>query len=423
MLRRVLTVSGLAGAFVGAGLIAASAAQADDQPAHTSTTASARPDAGERHARHGLLSGVGKSVGALLGAEKPDKQDEPVNGPVNEPLASERDGAAEAAHRDPATAPRKASVPRETNTSSPARQTGGQQPAATPSDKGSAPVGNGGLVGRVVAPSTERAGTKTEPVTTGLGKATEPVTAPLAEVVGHVAAPVTEPVGRALAPVTRSLAPVTDALAPMTAPVARAAAPVTGVLAPVTSPLLRPVTKPLAPVTEPVASGSGLTPVTTPVGLTPEPGAPAPEPGSGDGVPVPGTSVPPAAPATLDPAAPAGSAATTAPSDGGWVVGPAASVAAPSWNQGQGGAATETAGGQVPSGDYDFPAFEHRLPAGTTGAISSSSSTTGGVGTAGALVTSAAAGDTAPHSYLASTAWDVSVGGLVYDGRGPRIPG
>ncbi|MFD4259925.1 hypothetical protein ACFWR9_20435 [Streptomyces sp. NPDC058534] len=410
MLRRGLTVLGLAGAFVGAGLLVASAAQAEDHPAHTSSPASTRPDATERQSPDGLLSGVGKSVGTLLGAEKPVKQS-----PVGE-----RSAAADAGHHDPASAPeKKASASREADASPPARHTRGQQPAATAKHKSSAPVGQDGLLGRVTAPLTERAGKSAKPVTAGLGKATEPVTAPPGEVVGHVAAPVTEPVGRALAPVTRSLAPVTDALAPVTAPLAQAAAPVTGVLEPVTAPLLRPVTGPLAPVTEPVTSGTGLSPVTSPVGLTPEPAAPGP--GAGDGIPAPGVPVP--SPALQVPAPPAGPAAPAAHPDAERTVGPAASVAAPSWKQGQDGAASETAGGQTPPGAYDFPAPQHRLPAGTTGAISSSSSMTGGAGPACALAGSAGAGSTPQRGSPASTARDVSVGGLVHDGRGPRVPG
>ncbi|MFC9464905.1 hypothetical protein [Streptomyces coelicoflavus] len=421
LLRRVLTVTGLAGAFAGAGLIAASAAQAEDQPAHAghSSHASARPNTDEPRSEGGLLSGVGKSVGALLGAEK---QAKPASGQssAHEP----KDAAGSAADRETNAARAKRPVPRADTEPSPRRSADHhQEQPATRAHKGSAPAGEQGPLGRVAAPVSERVGEVAEPVTAGLGSSAEPVASTVGQTVGRAAAPATESVARVLAPVTRTLAPVTDRLAPITAPLARSVAPVTDVLGPVTAPLLRPVTAELAPLTEPVTSGTGLSPVTSPVGLSPAPSTPGP--GSGDSVPATGPPTPPDGQAS---ATGEDHTASAAHPDEERTYGPTAPAApaADSVVQHQpshGVAGSEAADGRTPSGDYGFPASGHGLPAGTTGATSSSSSVAGGAGPVGVPADPAAARSVVLPGGPASTAWDVNVSGLIYDGRGPRVPG
>lgn len=429
LLRRVLTVTGVAGAFVGAGLIASSAAQAADRPAGPDGAVHSfvRPDDSQRDSsRGGLLANVGTSVGAVLDAGKPTK-------PVRQLLAGEPDAAAGGVgHHSVPRADAKSAVPQAPASPS-ARHPDGRDLAASPSHKRAAPVKNETLLGRLAVPVTERAGETAKPVTAGLGKAADPVTAPVGRIVGHLVAPVTEPVGQALAPVTRAVAPVTDQLAPVAAPAAQALAPLTGVLEPVTAPVLRPVTRGLDPVTEPVTSGAGLSPVTSSVGLTPAAGAQAPGSPGGPSDPTPSTparKAPDVPAASAHAAAPAASARPAAPAGRAGVGAsccPTVPVASRADWAGQassrGIGAFEEAGGPGWSGDSDLPVHRHQAPVGTTGAGSPSSSLTGSAGPGGALADSAAATDVSKRGSLASTAWDVIVGGLVYDGRGPRIPG
>ncbi|MFG2434905.1 hypothetical protein [Streptomyces sp. NPDC048508] len=437
--RRLLTVTAIAGAIVGAGFVAASTAQAADTPTRhpLANRAPGPADRGavQKSAAHkDVLRDVGESVGALLGADKPAKpqskapaadagRGDRIGRPSDLRVAPERN--------TPEKTAGDASVPTGVRT---ATATSGavESRSTTRERKGSQTAGAGAArpsaAPEQAAASVPRStGRALAPVTARLARAATPVTKPAAKTLGRVAAPVGEPLGRAVAPLTRRLAPVTDRLVPVTAPAADALAPVARVLRPVTAPVLRPVTRVLDPVTEPVVSGSGLSTVTSGLGLTPT--QPDTETPGGSG----GSSGPPAG---AHPPAEAG----RAPHDGASADPAADDVHGPSgsWSglsdsvrgaDRRDAAGADTASGDRRSGSFrdgsSFPSPGHGLPAAPSGsAPGGTSGPTAGPGAAGAAWTGSDRSPSTPRDGRpASTAWDRTVAGLLYDGRGPRLPG
>ncbi|MFD3441629.1 hypothetical protein ACFWU3_29470 [Streptomyces sp. NPDC058685] len=206
----------------------------------------------------------------------------------------------------------------------------------------------------------------------------------------------------------------------MTEPVADLIAPVTGTPAPITGPVLRPVTEPLDPVLEPVTGSTGLDDVTAPVGISPSPG-PA------DVFPIPPSSSP-----VVPPAVPVPSPSRGADTADAITVPTAAAVAhgwdsEPTWHGNPAGHASGSADGQGLKSDADWWTMPQGLPGGVnTPAGTAGSSVPSSSGSfSGPLLWTAEPGvhQSCGRSWLASTAWDMTASGLLFDARGPRIPG
>ncbi|UDM05426.1 hypothetical protein [Streptomyces longhuiensis] len=349
---------------------------------------------GERQSGGGLVSGVVgvvKSVGASTHVDKPSKT-------TSLPGSQKRDGAS-------APSLSRAAANDSADSKKPGIASSERPPAAVPQPETPEKT----QVPRQGAANGETAAARpagSDGALRGVGRT-----------VGELTSPVLAPAGRALAPLTQPLATVTAALVPVTEPVAHVVAPVAEVLAPVTGPVLRPVTKPLDPVLEPVTGGAGLGEVTAPVGISPAPA---------DTTPVPPVESSPVVPPAVSVPPPPGGADTADA-----ITIPTAATATHTWDpqqarqHGPGASASGSAAGQAGS-DTSGSTMPQGLPGGATtpaGPAGSGSSPSGGL--FGPLLWTGPASGCADtrHGLLASTAWDVAASGLLYDARGPRLPG
>ncbi|MGW8889631.1 hypothetical protein [Streptomyces sp. NPDC055749] len=446
LLRQALTVTGIAGALFGAGLIAASTASAADHSADhfAAPRVSAADSAHGSEREPGSLFGVAKSIGSMIHTDKPSKH--------KGPSSSQNRGGAPASPASRGAATDSSAEDEKAGTVSPdqpstkvhtSENSGSALPAVSTAE-GREPAGPGAAlgalgtaardvtestgrpVGAASAPVTEETGAEADAtrsaaqtrapvpgVLGGAGRSVGELTSPVPAPTGRVLAPVTQ----TLAPVTQTLAPVTAALAPVTEPVAHVGAPVTGALSPVTERVLRPVTEPLDPVLEPLIGGAGLGEVTAPIGISPSPAANTPIP------PVHSSAVVP--PAVSAPSPPRGADtadAITTPTQAAVAHG---RHSQPTWQGNPTGSASGSAGDETGSAGWwtlpqDLPGGVN-TPAGSAGSGGSSGSGT----FAGPLLWTAEprVHQGCGRSRPASTAWDVTASGLLYDARGPRIPG